>query len=195
MVIGWALRWVLLCCGLVLLGVGMLDRGAALLPDPALQSGSDARPASGERATGERATGERATGERAAGERATGPPSNTIVYVANQRGHVVLDAAVNGAPVRMLVDTGASLVTLTPQDARAAGIAPSELVYNTRVNTANGTARMAPVTLREIRIDQLTIYDVPAAVLENLDLSLLGMSFLTRLQGYEMRDGKLTITW
>jgi aspartyl protease family protein len=175
MVIGWALRWVLLCCGLVLLGVGILDRGAALLPDRAVQSGSDARPASG--------------------ERAVGPPSNTIVYVANQRGHVILDASVNGAPVRMLVDTGASLVTLTPQDARAAGIAPSELVYNARVNTANGTARMAPVTLREIRIDQLSIYDVPAAVLENLNVSLLGMSFLTRLQGYEMRDGKLTITW
>jgi aspartyl protease family protein len=175
MVIGWALRWMLLCCGLVLLGVGILDRGAALLPDRAVQSGSDARPTSG--------------------ERAVGPPSNTIVYVANQRGHVILDAAVNGAPVRMLVDTGASLVTLTPQDARAAGIAPSELVYNARVNTANGAARMAPVTLREIRIDQLTLYDVPAAVLENLNLSLLGMSFLTRLQGYEMRDGRLTITW
>jgi aspartyl protease family protein len=175
MVIGWALRWMLLCCGLVLLGVGILDRGAALLPDRAVQSGSDARPTSG--------------------ERAVGPPSNTIVYVANQRGHVILDAAVNGAPVRMLVDTGASLVTLTPQDARAAGIAPSELVYNARVNTANGAARMAPVTLREIRIDQLSIYDVPAAVLENLNISLLGMSFLARLQGYEMRDGKLTITW
>jgi aspartyl protease family protein len=176
MVIGWALRWVLLCCGLVLLGVGMLDRGAALLPDRAFQSGSDARPS-------------------APSERATGPPPNTIVHTANQRGHVILDAAVNGAPVRMLVDTGASLVTLTPQDARAAGIAPGELVYNGRVNTANGTARMAPVTLREIRIDQLSIYDVPAAVLENLNLSLLGMSFLARLQGYEMRDGTLTITW
>ena len=176
MVIGWALRWVLLCCGLVLLGVGMLDRGTALLPVRAVQSGSDAR-------------------SGAAGERATGPPSNTIVYAANQRGHVILEAAVNGAPVRMLVDTGASLVTLTPQDARAAGIAPGELVYNARVNTANGTTRMAPVTLREIRIDQLSLYDVPAAVLENLNLSLLGMSFLTRLQGYEMRDGKLTITW
>ena len=68
-------------------------------------------------------------------------------------------------------------------------------MYNARVNTANGAARMAPVTLREIRIDQLTLYDIPAAVLENLNISLLGMSFLTRLQGYEMRDGKLTITW
>ena len=78
---------------------------------------------------------------------------------------------------------------------RAAGITRGELVYGARVNTANGVARMAPVTLREVRIDQLSVYDVPAAVIENLNISLLGMSFLKRLQGYEMRDGKLTITW
>jgi aspartyl protease family protein len=84
---------------------------------------------------------------------------------------------------------------LTRQDARAAGITPGELVYSHQVSTANGAARMARVTLREIRIGQLSIYDVPAAVLENLNISLLGMSFLTRLQGYEMRDGRLTISW
>ena len=175
-VIGWALRWVLLCCGIVLVGVGLLDRRAALLPGGAAPS----RP-----------------GEQVAmsAPRASAPPSNTIVYTANERGHVVLDAAVNGAPVRMLVDTGASLVTLTPADARAAGINPASLAFSGHVQTANGTARMAPVMLREIRIGQLSIYDVPACVLEHLDVSLLGMSFLSRLQGYEMRDGKLTITW
>ena len=174
--IGWALRWVLLGCGLVLVGVGLLDRGAALLPDiasPARREGQAA----------------------VAAPRAATPPPNTIVYTANEQGHVVLDAAVNGAPVRMLVDTGASLVTLTPADARAAGINPASLMFSGHVQTANGTARMAPVTLREIRIGQLSIYDVPASVLEHLNVSLLGMSFLSRLQGYEMRDGKLTITW
>jgi aspartyl protease family protein len=175
-VIGWALRWVLLCCGVALLGVGLLDRGAALLP-------GIAPPAGREGPTG------------IAAPPASAPPSNTIVYTANERGHVVLDAAVNGAPVRMLVDTGASLVTLTPADARAAGINPANLAYSGRVQTANGTARMAPVTLREIRIGQLSLYDVSASVLEHLDVSLLGMSLLSRLQGYEMRDGKLTITW
>jgi aspartyl protease family protein len=175
-VIGWALRWVLLCCGVALLGVGLLDRGAALLP-------GIAPPAGREGPTG------------IAAPPASAPPSNTIVYTANERGHVVLDAVVNGAPVRMLVDTGASLVTLTPADARAAGINPANLAYSGRVQTANGTARMAPVTLREIRIGQLSIYDVSASVLEHLDVSLLGMSLLSRLQGYEMRDGKLTITW
>jgi aspartyl protease family protein len=170
------LRWVLLCCGLVLVGVGLLDRGAALLPDIASPAGREAQVA-------------------ISAPRPATPPPNTIVYTANGQGHVVLDAAVNGAPVRMLVDTGASLVTLTPADARAAGLNPASLAYSGHAQTANGTARMAPVTLREIRIGQLSIYDVPAAVLEHLNVSLLGMSLLSRLQGYEMRDGKFTITW
>ncbi len=167
--IGWALRWMLLCCGIVLLGVGWLDRNAVLLPDRAGQSEPQTP--------------------------VTAPVSNALVYAANERGHVILEAAVNGAPIRLLVDTGASLVALTPEDARAAGIAPGALVFNAFVNTANGEARMAPVTLREVRIGQLSIYDVPAAVLKNLKFSLLGMSFLSRLQSYEMRDGKLTINW
>jgi aspartyl protease family protein len=180
-VIGWALRWVLLCCGLVLVGVGLLDRGAALLPDIASPADREKQAA--------------ISAPRASAPPSNTPASNTIVYTANERGHVVLDAAVNGAPVRMLVDTGASLVTLTPADARAAGINPATLAFNGHVQTANGAARMAPVTLREIRIGQLSIYDVPAGVLENLNVSLLGVSFLSRLQGYEMRDGKLTISW
>lgn len=175
-VIGWALRWVLLCCGILLIAIGMLDRGVAVPPDRAAESGSGARLATST-------------------QRSAASSSNTIVYTADDRGHVVLNAAVNETPVRMLVDTGASLVTLTPRDALAAGIGPSELAYSGRVNTANGVARMAPITLREIRIDQLSLYDVPAAVIENLNISLLGMSFLDRLQGYEMRDGKLTISW
>ena len=170
--IGWALRWVVLCSLVALLGKGLLERSAALLVQHAPQPDMSfpARPGAG-------------------------AASNTIVIPADRRGHVVLDAAVNGAPVRMLVDTGASLVTLTPADARAAGIAASGLVFSGHANTANGPVRLAPVTLREVRIGQLSIYDVPAAVIENLDISLLGMSFLRRLQAYEMRDGKLSITW
>jgi clan AA aspartic protease (TIGR02281 family) len=119
----------------------------------------------------------------------------TLVYPADGLGHVALTAVVNGAPIRFLVDTGASRVTLTPEDARAAGIAPSELVYSQRSLTANGWTREAPITLREIRVEQLAIDDVPAAVGENLRVSLLGMSFLRRLKSFEMRDGALTISW
>jgi aspartyl protease family protein len=124
------------------------------------------------------------------------PSSNrTLVYRADRLGHVALTAVVNGAPIRFLVDTGASRVTLTPEDARAAGISSSELLFNQRSLTANGWAREAPISLREIRIEQLSIDDVPAAVNENLRVSLLGMSFLRRLKGFEMRDGSLTMSW
>jgi aspartyl protease family protein len=170
--IGWALRSVLLCCGLVLVGVMLLGRISPLLQQRGAPSGS-------------------AAPETAAARSAP----DTIAYPANAHGHVVLEAVVNGSPVRMLVDTGASLVTLTQKDARAAGIAPGELIFNGRVETASGFARMAPVTIREIRIGQFSVYDVPAGVLENLSVSLLGMSFLSRLQSYQMSDGKLTITW
>jgi aspartyl protease family protein len=170
-VIGWALRWAFLWCGIVFLCMSGVKLGPVLFQDRVTTPQAVARVAE------------------------TAPVVNTLVYPANEQGHIILDAAVDGASVRFLVDTGASLVTLTPADARAAGITPSELVFNHRVDTANGSARMAPVTLREVRIGQLSIYDVPASVLEHLNISLLGMSFLSRLQSYEMRDGKLTIAW
>jgi aspartyl protease family protein len=170
-VIGWALRWVLSWCGIALLCTCIVKLGPQFLLDLATKSEPVAR-----------------VGE-------IGPAVNTIVYPANEQGHVIIEAAVNGATVRLLVDTGASLVTLTQADARAAGIATGELVFSHRASTANGPARMALVKLREIRIGQLSLFDVPAAVLENLNISLLGMSFLSRLQSYEMRDGKLTISW
>jgi aspartyl protease family protein len=58
-----------------------------------------------------------------------------------------------------------------------------------------GRVHFAPVTLREIRIEHLSIENVPAAVIENLDQSLLGMSFLKRLKSFEMRASALTIRW
>jgi clan AA aspartic protease (TIGR02281 family) len=124
------------------------------------------------------------------------PSSNrTLVYRADRRGHFSLMATVNGAPTRFVVDTGASLVALTLDDARAAGIGHSELSFNQLTQTANGRVHFAPVILREIRIEQLSIENVPAAVIENLDQSLLGMSFLKRLKRFEMREGALTISW
>jgi aspartyl protease family protein len=124
------------------------------------------------------------------------PSSNhSLVYRADPRGHFILTAAINGAPIRVVVDTGASLVALTLQDAQAAGIGRSEMLFNRITRTANGTARFALVTLREIKIGQLSIENVPAAVIENLDQSLLGMSFLTRLKSFEFHEGELTINW
>ena len=122
-----------------------------------------------------------------------GPSTHTLVYRAGPLGHVVLTASVNGAPVRFLVDTGASTVALSAADARAVGINPSALVFDRTTTTANGVVRVAPVLLREIRIEQLSVENVPAVVDANLSGSLLGMSFLSRLKSFEMREGALIL--
>ena len=120
---------------------------------------------------------------------------NRIAYRADPLGHVVLTAMVNGAPIRFLVDTGASLVCLTPDDARAAGVRRDELAFNQTVQTAIGPAPAAITVLREMRIKQLEVDNVQAAVIEKLPQSVIGMSFLSRLKGFEMHNGALIITW
>jgi aspartyl protease family protein len=120
---------------------------------------------------------------------------NRLVYRADALGHVVLTADVNSNPVKFLVDTGATLVALTPEDAKGAGIDRGSLTFDKTVNTANGPVNAAFTRVRRIRIGQLEIEDVPAAVIDNLKQSVLGMSFLSRVKGFEMRDGLLTINW
>ena len=120
---------------------------------------------------------------------------NSLTFRANSQGHVLVEASVNGAPVRFLVDTGSTMVALTMRDAAAAGFDPNDLDFNMRTSTANGVGRAASVTLRELRIGQLSVEDVPALVGENLGISLLGQSFLTRLDSYEMHDGVLTLSY
>jgi aspartyl protease family protein len=121
--------------------------------------------------------------------------NNSLTLRAGRDGHVYTAVNVNGVPVRMIVDTGATDVALSLQDAAAAGIGVANLAYTGRTSTANGVTRVAPVTLRTVRIGQLEIADVRAAVVEHLDISLLGQSFLSRLDSYEMRDGILTLSW
>jgi aspartyl protease family protein len=122
-------------------------------------------------------------------------PANTIVVAADAEGNYFVDAAVNGAPVRFLVDTGASTVALTPADARAAGLSTAGGETMT-ISTAHGEATALRASLRTLRIDQLELEDVPAVVMDGaLPVSLLGTSFLSRLSGYSIRDGILTIEW
>ena len=69
--------------------------------------------------------------------------SRTLVYRADRRGHFSLTATVSGAPTRFVVDTGASLVVLTLDDARAAGIGRSELIFN-QVTRGSATWKVVP---------------------------------------------------
>lgn len=109
-------------------------------------------------------------------------------------GHWRAEARVNGRKVEVLVDTGATLVALTHADARAAGIDVRNLRYDARVRTASGTARAATVTLERVQIGNVRVRDVEAMVIERgLDVSLLGMSFLGRLEQFDVRGQTLRL--
>jgi aspartyl protease family protein len=124
------------------------------------------------------------------------PTPNELVYRRDRDGHFYVDADVNGTRIRFLIDTGATLVALSPDDARSAGLRISGSDYTGRSGTANGVTRVAPVTLREIGLEQFQVFDVRAVVLEQpIRVSLLGMSFLSRLQSYEMRNDELVLRW
>jgi clan AA aspartic protease (TIGR02281 family) len=118
------------------------------------------------------------------------------VIQAGAGGHFVVEAVVNGAPVTFLVDTGASHVVLTMEDAERVGFRPESLRFTERFASANGEVRAAPVVLRELRVGQFSVFDMPASVNEApLRVSLLGMSFLRRLHGYGVEDGRLILRW
>jgi aspartyl protease family protein len=93
----------------------------------------------------------------------------------------------------MVLDTGASSVVLTRDDAKAAGLPLEVLAYTVNIDTANGRARAAPVTLDRLAVGGLVERSVPALIAQpgQLKTSLLGMSFLNRLQSWEVRGDKL----
>ena len=95
----------------------------------------------------------------------------------------------------MVLDTGASTVVLTNDAARAAGLPIEMIKYTVNVDTANGRARAAAVTLDRIAIGGIVERSVPALVAQpgQLKSNLLGMSFLNRLQSWEVRGDRLVM--
>jgi aspartyl protease family protein len=182
----WALFWVLLICG-VTAGSGIVARVGLMVFSTSLSKpvtvSIPAAPQSDAHA------------KTAAHAKPQAAVANSQSYRADASGHFYIDALVNGAPIRFLVDTGATVVALTPDDARAAGVLNGMLSYTTPVQTADGTTHAAPVTLREIVMGQMSQEEVPAIVLEKPGaISLLGMSFLKRLN-YEVRGQQLILYW
>jgi clan AA aspartic protease (TIGR02281 family) len=117
------------------------------------------------------------------------------VYRADSRGHFTIAATANGAPIRFLVDTGATLVFMTPSDAQAAGVDPGSLSFSQTANTSNGQVKVAPFILQQVQVDDITVEHVPAGVIDGLSQSVLGMSFLARLKSFEIKGGALTLDW
>jgi aspartyl protease family protein len=106
-----------------------------------------------------------------------------------------VSAQINGAPVAMVLDTGASSVVLTREDAKAAGLPLEVLSYTANIDTANGRTRAAPVRLDRVAVGGLVERSVDALVAQpgQLKTSLLGMSFLNRLQSWEVRGDRLVL--
>ena len=134
--------------------------------------------------------------------RSTVRPQQNITLGANRielprqaDGHYYITLEINNAPIKFVVDTGASGVVLTHSDARAAGLDPASLAYVGRANTANGMVRTAPVRLDRVTIGDITDINLRAWVNEGeMDQSLLGMSYLQRFAKIEITSGSLILT-
>jgi aspartyl protease family protein len=121
--------------------------------------------------------------------------SRSITVPRDARGHFAVEARVDGRRMGFMVDTGASLIALTENDAARLGIHPTPRDYVAEVKTANGTVRAARTQLGMVEVGDLIVRDVPALVLpdEALSENLLGLSFLSRLRRFEYADGKLVL--
>ena len=106
-------------------------------------------------------------------------------------GHFYAEAQVNGARIRFLVDTGASIVALTPADAQRAGIALGS--EREEASGAGGAVEIVPVTIDRLALGPLSATAVRGAVAEELPVSLLGQSFLTRVGTVEISGDRMVL--
>jgi aspartyl protease family protein len=116
-----------------------------------------------------------------------------VTVLADRRGHFLVEPTVEGRRIRMLIDTGASAVALSYEDAVSAGIRVAPSDFTIPVNTANGVTEAAPVHIAEIQLGDITVRGVQAIVARPgvMKVSLLGMTFLKRLGGFEIAQGRL----
>jgi aspartyl protease family protein len=122
---------------------------------------------------------------------ATGGPASVV---KSADGHFWAEGAVNGQSVHFLVDTGASAVALTLDDARRLGIEPRDLNYTYQVTTAAGQVRAAKVSLASVSVAGAQVQNVDALVIEKgLQTSLLAMTYLGRLSQFEATQTSLIL--
>ena len=129
------------------------------------------------------------------GAQNTHKPVGYVELDADRYGHYRTALEVNGRRIDAMVDTGATMVALSHEDARRAGIMLGRKDYTHRVRTANGIAKVAPVTLTRVRLGDIIVRNVRGVVSEPgaMKGTLLGMSFLSRLSRFEIRSGRLIL--
>ena len=122
-------------------------------------------------------------------------PTRAVQIPRGQTGEFSLRAKVNGVSAPMLIDTGATSVVLTYETAKAAGLPLELLEYDVDVETAGGHTKAARLTLNRLAIGKLVERSVPALVVPRgqMKTNLLGMSFLDRLESWEVRADRLML--
>ena len=127
-------------------------------------------------------------------ERAVTAAPGQVVIGRNENGGFYVTGAVDGAPARFLVDTGASDIVLSQDDAVRAGLAPAAEQYTRLNETANGVGYGAPMVVKTLTVGSIRLTDVPVQVNKApMSASLLGMTFLKRLDSYEFKGDQLTL--
>jgi aspartyl protease family protein len=123
------------------------------------------------------------------------PPARMVQIPRGQAGEFALRATINGVNAPMVIDTGATSVVLTFETAKAAGLPLELLDYDVEVETAGGHTRAARLTLDRLAIGALVERSVPALVVPRgqMKTNLLGMSFLDRLESFEVRADSLML--
>ena len=123
------------------------------------------------------------------------PPLRAVEVPRGNTGEFGLQATINGVNAPMVIDTGATSVVLTWETARSLGLPLELLVYNVEVETAAGHTRAARLTLDRLAVGKLVERSVPALVVPRgqMKTNLLGMSFLDRLESWEVRPDRLML--
>lgn len=122
-------------------------------------------------------------------------PVRAVEVARSDSGEFSLRAKINGFSAPMVIDTGATSVVLTYETAKAAGLPLELLDYSVDVETAGGRVRAARLTLDRLSVGKLVERSVPALVVPRgqMKSNLLGMSFLNRLESWEVRPDKLML--
>ena len=123
------------------------------------------------------------------------PSGPGVTIIRGVDGHFRSDVAVNGRRIAMLIDSGASLVTLTERDAQAAGINPAPTSFTGRARTAGGEVPFARITIDRLTLGGIERRNVDAAVMRGnaLPQSLLGQSFLGQVAEVRIADGAMQL--
>ncbi|MEO7814809.1 MAG: TIGR02281 family clan AA aspartic protease [Sphingomicrobium sp.] len=122
---------------------------------------------------------------------ATGGGWTTLNRSSN--GHFFADAQVNGMTVHFLIDTGASGVALTTEDARRVGLQFSEIDFTPVGSGASGEVRGKLVSLDQVSLAGHSVDNVSGVILEGGEISLLGQSFLSQMGTIEISGDRMTI--